>query len=331
MQKISLFGWLVGSAVVALTLVGGYGAHLTNTAKADRPGNGGGLPVSGTAASLRCGTPRPTSARARVMRDAIQRYLNRPGNGGSSSRNPGTVTVNVYFHVIRENTTLAGGNIPLAWITNQITAMNCAFQALDRRSAGQNPSDQASADTPFRFVLASVDRTTNAGWFNTLIMGGANEIAMKNALRTGTAKDLNIYSVLPDSGLLGWATFPDGAAGNLSYDGVVLHYQSLPHGNLVGYNLGDTGTHEVGHWLGLFHTFEAGCDTTNDEVADTPAEAAPFFGCPPPYPDSCTGAGFPGRDPLENYMDYTDDRCMYQFTAGQSTRMDALAATLRGL
>ncbi|MBA4124218.1 MAG: zinc metalloprotease [Acidobacteria bacterium] len=215
--------------------------------------------------------------------------------------------INVYFHVVNKGTGIANGDITDAMIADQMNVLNSAF-----------------AISGWSFNRVSTDRTTNSIWYNDCY--GASETAMKSALHQGTADDLNIYTCNPSGGILGYATFPSSYSSAPSKDGVVLLYSSLPGGSAAPYNLGDTGTHEVGHWMGLYHTFQGGCNGSGDYVSDTAAERSPAYGCPSGQ-DSCRNRS--GLDPITNFMDYTDDACMFEFTSGQDTRMDSLFTTYR--
>ncbi len=218
--------------------------------------------------------------------------------------------IQVYVHVItRANGT---GGVTTAQIQQQIQVLNVGF-----------------ASTGWTYNLAGVTTTANDAWY-TMQPGTVAETQAKNALRVGTAETLNMYVAGIGGGLLGWATFPSSYAGAPKMDGVVLLNQSLPGGTAAPYNLGDTGTHEVGHWMGLYHTFQGGCSRNatggGDLVADTPAERSAAYGCPTGR-NSCTNIA--GNDPITNFMDYTDDACMFQFTAGQDARMDAAFSAYR--
>ena len=265
------------------------------------------------ASFLRCGTVEKSDAEAEL----VEQHAAATRAGDNSGLRTGTVNVNVYFHVVTD--TAGKGNVSDQQIADQIKVLNDAYSGLT-----------GGANTIFRFTLVSTDRTANNGWF-TATHGTAAERAMKTALRKGTAKDLNFYTNGMGGGLLGWATFPSSYSSDPIMDGVVCLYSSLPGGSASPYNLGDTGTHEVGHWVGLYHTFQGGCNNNaGDYVSDTPAERSSASGCPAGR-DTCTGKRFPGADPIYNFMDYTTDSCMYQFSAGQASRADSLSLQYRGL
>jgi len=224
-------------------------------------------------------------------------------------------TVNVYWHVIRANKTLAGGDLPQSQITESIKATNAHFAGLG-----------------LKLNLTSVDRTTNETWFKFVAPGLPTNTAMKKQLRKGGAADVNIYSVGfqggPGKGLLGYATLPFGYESNPTNDGVVIQWSTVPGGSNVNYNQGKTLTHELGHWLGLYHTFQGdSCSGEGDFVDDTPPEETPTSGCPAKK-DTCPGGG---PDPIHNYMDYSYDSCMNEFTKGQFARIKEQVKQYRGI
>ena len=255
---------------------------------------------------LRCVTVQPSAEEM----ERIEKFVNSLGDPGIDA----TITIPVAVHVIRNSS--GGGDVTNARIDSQIAVLNSAF-------SGQT----GGVNTSFRFVLQSVDRSNNNAWY-TAGPGSSAETQMKNALHVGNAGTLNLYMSNPGGGYLGWATFPSSYNSAPLKDGVVVLSGSVPGGNAAPYNLGDTATHEVGHWLGLYHTFQGGCSKNNDFVNDTPAEKSAAFGCPTNR-NTCTGPKYPGNDPITNFMDYTDDACMYLFTPGQSARMDAQWAAYR--
>ena len=218
------------------------------------------------------------------------------------------VTIPVYVHVMAAKD--GTGDVTNQQIADQIAVLN-------RTYAGQESS--AAADTAFTFTLAGTDRFYNNTWHRD---GSSSKY--RKATRQGGANALNMWLV--DFSYLGIATFPWDYRKNPGVDGVRVHWDSLPGGSIASYNLGETATHEVGHWLGLYHTFQGGCTQTNDEVADTPAQGSATNGCPEGR-DSCS---LPGLDPIHNYMDYSYDSCYTQFTPGQSTRMDQMWSAYRG-
>ncbi|MDQ3334091.1 MAG: zinc metalloprotease [Myxococcota bacterium] len=262
-----------------------------------------------------CGTRTPGNDEIDAMKALENAGKGKPGGGGGTPLPPGSVTIPVYYHVITDGNQ---GNLSDAAVNGQITVLNQAFSGA---TGGDN--------TPFRFALAGVTRTSNAVWY-TMGYNSAAEHEAKAALRVGGAGTLNIYSANIGDGLLGWATFPNSYNSQPSDDGVVILTGSEPGGNAAPYNEGDTATHEVGHWLGLYHTFQGGCSRNGDSVSDTPAVRDPNFGCPAPSSlDSCTGTKYPGNDASENFMDYTDDACMFEFSAGQSSRSSTMWTTYR--
>lgn len=230
------------------------------------------------------------------------------------------VVVNVLYRTTAEN-------ISQAQIQSQIDVLNEDYAALnaDYNNTPAIFQPVRSGDIGVRFVLDAVNRkaTTKKSWSLNDAMKSASSGGISP---TSPATKLNIWIVnkMTSQGktILGYAQFPGGAAAT---DGVVIGYNFFGRTGTLSapFNKGRTATHEVGHWMNLRHIWgDATCG--NDLVGDTPPHNTSNFGCPAAnHKSTCSG------QPVEmtmNYMDYTDDNCMYMFSAGQKTRMQAVFA-----
>ncbi len=262
------------------------------------------------AGSAARGSTRPSDhrdvsrAEQRAIKARTDRILDKKGRGTVQAA---AATIPVYVHVMAGSD--GSGDVTASQISQQVAVLNNTY-------AGGESS--AAANTGFSFTLAGTDRYYNNTWHRD----GAST-TYRSRTRQGGANALNIWLV--DFNYLGIATFPWDYSSKPKVDGIRVQYSSLPGGSATNYNLGETATHEVGHWLGLYHTFQGGCTSTNDEVGDTPAQSSPTNGCPTGR-DSCS---LPGLDPIHNYMDYSYDSCYNQFTSGQTSRMTQMWTAYR--
>jgi hypothetical protein len=198
----------------------------------------------------------------------------------------------------------------------------------DGFNGAQSPG--VSEPMAVNFHLKRIKVTRNDRWYHAFPMSRADR-QMRRHLHRGTAQTLNIYiKSFPKNRagvLLGHSRFPWQYRGHRKLDGVEVNVDGMPGGRARGFNLGDTVIHESGHWFGLLHTFQGGCDGSNDGVVDTPAEKSTAGACGDPA-NVCDPTlllpGADGRpayhDPALNFMEYTPDACMRMFTAGQHER-----------
>ncbi len=242
--------------------------------------------------------------------ETVERELDRQELSGRLLRTTGDdmkwINIPVQFHVLHDG---QKGKLTKKAVLKQIAVLDAAYRG---KKGGYNAR--------INFYLQKITWTDDKNWFSK---PQKYEVEFKTKLRKGGDSTLNIYTAALESDLLGWATLPWDYQKDKIKDGVIIHYGSLPGGKIKDYDLGYTAVHEVGHWLGLYHTFgrdpnKNGC-VAGDLVGDTPAQKVPTDGCPKKAPDSCPGSW--GRDPIHNFMDYGYDRCMTEFTKGQVERM----------
>ncbi|EUC55921.1 metallopeptidase family M84 protein [Rhizoctonia solani AG-3 Rhs1AP] len=256
--------------------------------------------ISRDSTDLECGDDNPPDSADGSPIDEIYLEPNFPPAA------PASYVVNVYWNVIYKNTTYNGGFLSSTQVDSAIATLNSQFM-----------------NTGLTFQRAALNYTENAEWFDNVDTKGNSTLAatMKNTLHVGAAKDLNIYSVgFTNAKLGGFATFPWWYVRAPKLDGVVFKWNTTPGGSRVNYNQGKILAHEVGHWAGLYHTFQGGCSgSEGDFVSDTPAQAKAATGCPVNR-NSCPNSV--GSDPTHNLMDYTYDACKTDpFTEGQISRM----------
>ncbi|EFQ97350.1 metalloprotease 1 [Nannizzia gypsea CBS 118893] len=250
---------------------------------------------SAVAAQRSCGSI-PHKAFSNELKEAMEN-----SRTSSFSNVTSNVTINTYFHVITDGNT---GKISDETLQKQIAVLNSDYKA-----------------SGFSFKLVASDSVDNPTW-----AAGEDDMGMKSALRKGGYDTLNVYFVpMLREGLLGFCYFPmkNPSEGQKIKDGCVINSNSVPGGSAQNYNEGKTTTHEVGHFMGLYHVFneqEGNCQQDGDMIEDTPVQGSASSGCPTGK-DSCPQQGV---DSIHNYMDYSYDSCLTEFSPGQIKRMQML-------
>ena len=253
----------------------------------------------------RCGCSRPSYVKVRQIDAKMREFRNANATFRST---PGNIHIPIQFIHLTDG---AAGTVNAQQRKDQVDVLNTAY---------------GKHGIIFTYKEDEVKVEDNAEWFQ---MGhdSAAERAAKTALQVDPETTLNFYTT-NGGGLLGWATFPSDLEGDPAIDGVVVLYSSLPNIGAPPYNLGQTATHEVGHWLGLYHTFQGRCTATGDHVDDTVAHSGPNYGKPQVglRHNACKEDE---AAPVQNYMNYVDDDWMDRFTDGQVTRMRDMVGAFR--
>lgn len=276
------------------------------------------------------------------------RLLSNRSNNNAIARATINIPVAVHFPEVSNTTSAANKACLRALAQTQIDVINADYNAANADAAANWPS--ASAFYPgvvlgnldVNFQIATQNHPAGTGLSNGMVavtfgtdyLGGADSDATWAGYMNFVVRDLG-------SGLLGYSplrgspsaghtvvmnTWCFGTGSGCSVDGVNYVPQAP-------FNLGRTVTHELGHFFNLDHIFKsASASATNcggqdaDGVADTPKQAAATYGCiAPGSKNACTS---PQKVLSMNYMDYSDDACMYMFTDGQKIRMLAYINTI---
>ena len=305
----------------------------------------------------RCATAPPGDQWDARFNQLVEQYKEQLATGKAAAAN---YTIAVIVHVIHDNEPVGGSgsyNLSQTQINSQITVLNNDYAGTNADIVNVPSAFQSvkAGDCNIHFCMAlkdplgntlaepgieRIDRNT-MGWtappYTSTYINGT----IKPATIWDPTKYLNMWVCELGNGLLGYATFPagsgltgiSGSTGTSTTDGVVMlgsAFGNTGFQSMSAYNKGRTTTHEVGHWLGLRHIWGDGSGCVTDYCTDTPTADQSHFGCisgSTPYHTNACGTGTsPNGEMTMNYMDYTDDACMYMFTLDQRTRMQTCMA-----
>lgn len=274
-----------------------------------------------------------------LIEDQVQSWIQNQSYNSKSKK--AVVTIPVVVHVVYSNN---NQNISDAQVQSQIVVLNKDYRRSNADASNTPTAFQGvAADCEIEFCLAQQDPNGAATNGITRTSTSTNSFSTNDNVKSTSSGGedawprndyLNIWVCNLSGGLLGYATPPGGPA---STDGVVIGYDYFGTVGTVSppFNKGRTTTHEIGHWLDLYHTFNGGCSgtsqsncsTSGDRICDTPPTSSFNYGCPSNSQNTCTETPTDQNDMHMNFMDYVDDACMNLFTLDQKSRM---LATLNG-
>ncbi len=271
----------------------------------DRHGLEPGITLRGDTGELRAGVRCATRPIADFERQFIGSAVTEHLRAAGTRHRMKDIEVAVHFHILRKKN--GDWNVTDQQIAEQLEVLNRSF-----------------AEHGITFTLDGVSRRKKNKFAKKCLSEGV-ETKFKKRYAVAPVTTLNIYTCRPKDDVLGYAYFPSDYPEDSFMHGIVLLHSTLPGGKAAPFDLGDTAVHEAGHYFGLYHTFEGKCSARNDRVSDTPRERIPASGCPVDR-DSCPE---PGLDPVTNFMDYSDDDCVEEFTSEQEQWMKDQVATFK--